>query len=1094
MNNDEVSRLGLLCLSTLILLAGSASHSRAQEEDEEKKDGAKLSAGTLASIKLRSIGPALMSGRIADIAVDPEEMNTWYVGVGSGGVWKTANAGTTWKAIFDKYGSYSIGCVTVDPSNRNTVWVGTGENVGGRHVGFGDGIYRSVDGGKSFVNMGLKASEHISKIVVHPQHSHLIYVAVQGPLWSAGGERGLYRSSDGGKTWEQILAKGEYTGVTDVVLDPKNPSVLYAATHQRHRTVWALVNGGPETGIHKSVDGGKTWRELKGGLPGGDKGKIGLAISQQDSRVIYATIELPGRKGGFWRSADGGESWDKRSDYLGGGTGPHYYQELYADPHRFDVLYQANVSLGRSQDGGKTWNSVESGAKHVDNHAVAFHPSDPDFILVGCDGGLYRSFDRGKTYDFFANLPLTQFYKVDVDYDYPFYNIVGGTQDNNTQYGPSRTRSSSGIVNSDWRPIIGGDGHDCAIDPKNPNLIYCESQQGNLRRYDRRTGEAVDIRPRSEKGEPDLRFNWDSPIHISPHSNKRIYHGSKKVHRSDDQGDSWTAISPDLSRNQNRLKLKVMDRVWSVDATYDFMAMSKYGNVTSISESPVVEGLIYAGTDDGLIQVTEDGGENWRRIERIFGIPEFAFVNDIKADRFDADTVYAALDNHKEGDFKPYLIVSKDRGKTWKNIGESLPERHLVWRIVQDHRKKELLFLGTEFGLFFTTNAGEKWIKLSGGVPNMAFRDVEIQRRENDLVGASFGRSFYILDDYSFLRSVSEEALKGNEFIVFPIRRALHYVPTRGAGSQGDSLYKASNPPHGAVFTIYRRDSFKSKKARRKEKEGKIKKQGGDVPTPSFEELAAEEKESKPELFVTIRDKEGKLVRRLAGPAGSGFHRVVWNLRRASIASAGSSRNLVPPGKYTMVLERNVKGTFETIGKPQRFSVTSISKPSLPAQDREEVAAFYDSVERLSRTVRGAANRTDEALEELAEINKAIKNARIAKVDLLERTHKLETQLRELREALSGDAIRSRFSEPSVPSIQRRLGGAGSGRGSTYGPTKTHRREYEIAAERFGEIHGDLQNLTGEEMDKLFIQLEKAGVPWTKGRPVPALKKQGSGE
>lgn len=1084
MNNNEPSCLGVL--TSLLLLVGCAGQLSAQtEKDKEKKGG--LNASTLSSIKLRSVGPALMSGRIADLALDPETLNTWYVGAGSGGVWKTENAGTTWKPIFDNYGSYSIGCITIDPSNRNNVWVGTGENVGGRHVGYGDGIYFSADAGNSFKNMGLKASEHISKIIVHPNRSDLIYVAVQGPLWSGGGERGLYMSSDRGKTWKQILAKGKFTGVTDVVMDPKNPSVLYAATHQRHRTVWALINGGPETGIHKSIDGGKTWRELKGGLPGGDKGKIGLAISQQDPRVVYATIELPGRTGGFWRTADGGESWEKRSDYAGGGTGPHYYQEIYADPHRFDVLYQANVHLGRTEDGGKTWGSAEGRRKHVDNHAVAFHANDPDFLLVGCDGGLYRSFDRGKTYDFFANLPLTQFYKVDVDYDYPFYNIVGGTQDNNTQYGPSQTRRSTGIHNSDWRAIIGGDGHDCAIDPKNPNIIYCESQEGYLRRFDRRTGESVSIRPRPEKGEPDLRHNWDSPIHISPHSNTRIYHGSKMIHRSDDRGESWTAISPDLSRDQNRLKLKLMDRVWSVDATYDFLAMSQYGNVTSISESPLVEGLIYAGTDDGLIQVTEDGGKNWRREERIFGIPELAFVNDIKADRFDPDTVYAALDNHKEGDFKPYLLVSRDRGRTWENIGKNLPERHLVWRMVQDHKSKGLLFAGTEFGLFFTLDSGKKWIKVSGA-PNIPFRDVEIQRRENDLVGATFGRSFYVFDDYSFLRSLSAEALKENEFIIFPIRRAKHYVQNFGPSSQGDGYYAASNPPFGAVFTIYRRDSFKSKKDQRKEMEGKITKQGGDVPTPSFEELAAEEKESKPTLILTIRDKEGNLIRRLAGPGGSGFHRVVWDLRRASLASSGGS-SLVAPGTYTVVLERNVDGKIETIGKPQKFSVASVSKPSLPIQDREEVAAYYDKVETLSRTVRGTANRTGEALEQVTEAIQAIKGARIDNPALLERAHKLERKLRDHQESLGGDAIRNRFSEPSVPSIMRRLGGAGSGRGSTHGPTKTNRREYEIAEERYSEIHDDLQKLTGDEMESFFKQLEKARVPWTKGRPAPHLKK-----
>ncbi|UCF14586.1 MAG: hypothetical protein JSW59_14320, partial [Phycisphaerales bacterium] len=459
---------GLLLVGLLICSV------HADEADEDKKES-KLSAGTFSGIKLRNIGPALMSGRISDIAIDPEQPNVWYVAAGSGNVWKTINAGTTWKPIFEDYASYSIGCVTVDPSNRYVVWVGTGENVGGRHVGYGDGVYKSLDGGKSFKNVGLKESEHIAKIVVDPRDGDTGYVASQGPLWSAGGQRGLYKTTDGGESWKQILSKGPYTGVTDLAIDPRDPDVLYAATHQRHRTVWALVNAGPESGIHKSTDGGQSWQQLKNGLPPADKGKIALAVSPIKPDVVYASIELAGRKGGFWRSEDGGESWSKMSDYISGGTGPHYYQEIYCDPHRFDVVYQANVRLGRTEDGGRTWQSAESRWKHVDNHAVAFHPSDPDFLLVGCDGGLYRSFDRGKTYGFFANLPLTQFYKVDVSYDEPFYYVVGGTQDNATQYGPARTGNSSGIRNSDWRAIIGGDGHDCAIDPNDPNIIYCES-------------------------------------------------------------------------------------------------------------------------------------------------------------------------------------------------------------------------------------------------------------------------------------------------------------------------------------------------------------------------------------------------------------------------------------------------------------------------------------------------------------------------------------------------------------------------------------------------------------------------------------------
>ena len=517
---------------TLILMSLVASALAVPAVAQDSQDDGQVDPAVFSALQLRSIGPAFMSGRIGDLAIDQRNPNTWYVAVASGGVFKTTNAGTTFEPIFDDYGSYSIGCVTIDPQQSNTVWVGTGENNGGRHIGFGDGIYVSHDGGKTFTNKGLKKSEHISKILVDPRNSKTVFAASQGPLWSPGGERGLYKSTDGGESWKRVLSAGPYTGVTDVVMDPKNPNVLYAATHQRHRTIWALLNCGPESGIHKSTDGGQTWTKLTEGLPGGEVGKISLGVSQQRPEVVYATIELPGRVGGFWRSEDYGQSWNKVSDFVSGGTGPHYYQELWVDPHRYDVLYQANNSFVRSVDGGRTWDVIEGDRKHVDNHAVAFHPHDRDFLLVGCDGGVYRSYDFCQTYAFCGNLPISQYYKVDVDYDWPFYHVAGGTQDNYSHYGPTRTNRVQGIVNSDWVKTIGGDGHDGAIDYEDPNTIYAESQQGFIRRYDRRTGEAVDIRPRPAAGQDDFRFNWDAPILISPHSHTRIYFGSQFLHRS----------------------------------------------------------------------------------------------------------------------------------------------------------------------------------------------------------------------------------------------------------------------------------------------------------------------------------------------------------------------------------------------------------------------------------------------------------------------------------------------------------------------------------------------------------------------------------
>src|SRR6056297_947038 len=707
---------------------------------QNKNDKELFTESTFSGLKLRNIGPAFMSGRIADIAIHPENNNIWYVAVGSGGVWKTNNSGTTWEPVFDNQNSYSIGCVTIDENNPHIIWVGTGENIGGRHVGYGDGVYRSDDGGKSWKNMGLKTSNHISKIIIHPENSNIVWVAAQGPLWTKGGDRGLYKTTDGGKTWKKTLGDNEWIGVTDLVIDPRNADCLYAATWQRHRNVAAYMGGGPGTAIYKSNDGGENWQKLEKGLPKSDMGKIGLAISPQKPDVIYAAIEEEQRTGGLYRSENRGASWTKMSDAVAGGTGPHYYQELYACPHQFDRIYLADVRMQVSEDGGKTFKRMGEEFKHSDNHSLTFRTNDPDYLLVGTDGGIYESFDRSKNWKYIPNLPITQFYKVAVDDAEPFYNIYGGTQDNSTQGGPSRTDDKRGITNADWEVVLFADGHQPATEPGNPDIVYAEWQQGNLVRVDRTTGEMVYIQPQPEEGEGSERFNWDAPILVSPHSPTRLYFASHRVWKSENRGDSWEPVSGDLTKNQERITLPIMDKTWSYNAPWDMDAMSNFNTITSLAESPVQEGLIYAGTDDGIIQVTEDGGANWRKImvDDLPNVPETAFVNDIKADLFDANTVYVVLDNHKFGDFEPYLYKSTDKGKSWTSIRGNLPEKTLLWRIVQDHKNKDLLFLGTEFGIYFTVTGGEKWARLKGGVPTISFRDLAIQRRENDLIGASF--------------------------------------------------------------------------------------------------------------------------------------------------------------------------------------------------------------------------------------------------------------------------------------------------------------------------------------------------------------------
>ena len=630
-----------------------------------------------------------------DIAVDPTKPQRWYVAAASGGVWKTENSGTSWTPIFDDQGSFSIGCVTLDPGNPLTVWVGTGENKSQRSVAYGDGVYRSDDGGKSWKNMGLKNSEHIGKILVHPKDSDVVFVAAQGPLWSAGGDRGLYKTTDGGKTWKAVLTVSEHTGATDVVLDPRNPKVMLAATHQRRRHVWTLINGGPESAIYKSTDGGETWRKVTRGLPTEDLGRIGLAVSPVAPDIVYATVEAANDAQGIFRSTDGGESWEKRSNYVAQGM---YYGELFADPKDVDRVYMVDVYNQVSDDGGKTFRRLGESNKHVDNHAIWIDPADTDHLIVGCDGGVYETWDRAANWEYKANLPITQFYRVDVDDSSPVYYVYGGTQDNNSLGGPSRTLTSNGAMNSDWFVTWGGDGFHTRIEPGNPNIVYATLQYGVLGRYDRRSGEAVLIKPQEGKGEPPLRWNWDSPLLISPHSPTRVYFAANRLFRSDDRGSTWTPISPDLTRQIDRNALKVMGKVWGPDAVAKSQSTSIFGNIVSLDESVKARDLLYAGTDDGLVQVSEDGGATWRKEEKFPGVPDMTYVSDLFASTHDANVVYAAFNNHKMGDFKPYLLRSADKGRTWTSIAGDLPARGSTWTFMEDPVDRDLWFVGTEFG------------------------------------------------------------------------------------------------------------------------------------------------------------------------------------------------------------------------------------------------------------------------------------------------------------------------------------------------------------------------------------------------------------
>jgi len=1059
-----------------------------------------MSAETFAGLKLRSIGPALMSGRVGDFAVNPKDRAHYFVAVCSGGLWKTVNAGTTWTPVFDTQGSFSIGCVAMDPRNPALVWVGTGENNSQRSVSFGDGVYRTRDGGKHWENMGLKESEHIGMILIHPRDSDTVYVAAQGPLWRAGGDRGLYQTTDGGKTWKRILHVSDDTGVNEVHMDPRDPDVLYASSYQRRRRVWTLINGGPESAIYKSTDAGKTWRKLTHGLPEVDKGRIGLDVSPANPDVVYAIVEAAGEEGGFFRSTDRGETWEKRNKYMT--TSPQYYNEIVCDPIDVDRVYALDTFLRVTQDGGKSFQRVPRQHRHVDDHALWIDPHNNDYLLVGCDGGVYDSYDRGENWHYKPNLPVTQFYRVSVDNSAPFYYVYGGTQDNSTQGGPSRTTNPAGITNEDWFITVGGDGYETKVDPEDPNIVYSQWQYGGLVRHDRRSGEIVDIKPREAPGEEPYRWNWDTPLIISPHNHKRLYFAANKLFSSDDRGDSWTVISDDLTRRLDRNALEVMGKLQSVDAVAKHHNTSWFGNSVALIESPLVEGLIYVGTDDGLVHVTEDGGQSWRTIQVFPCVPDQTYVSCLTASQHDADTVYATFDNHKNGDFNPYILRSRDRGQTWIPIMGDLPERDFVYTLAEDHVKPDLLFVGTEFGAYFTVDGGGQWIKLKGGMPTIAVRDMAIQKRENDLVLGTFGRGFYILDDYTPLRLVNKEHLEEQAALLFPVKDALRYIErsrlggSSGRGSQGASYYAAPNPPFGAVFTYYLKEKLTTRKERRKDAQKKAAKNGATLPYPSIDELRAEDEEKEPLIILTVRDDTGMIVRRIKGPRDKGIHRVAWDLRYPSSTptvlkpppdrppwARPPTGPLALPGAYTVEFAQEVDGVITPLGDSQPFEVVPLELATFAAKDRGEVMAFQKKVARLQRAVGGALKAAQETQTRINYIRKALTDTPAADPALVAEIHDLQQRLNVILTRLRGDRTLSKRQEPTPPSINERIQRVvGNQWNVTSAPTWTQRDAYRHAGGEFTQVLAELRSLIEEDLAGVEAKLESAGAPWTPGR------------
>ena len=1092
----SIVKMSVLCAAAafplLVLLA---------QEPADRPPQDPMSTRTFNDLKLRLIGPAFTSGRVAALAVDPSNRSRFFVAAASGGVWKTTNGGITFTPVFDSEGSYSIGAIALDPKNPSTVWVGTGENNSQRSVSYGDGVYKSDDAGRSWKNVGLKKSEHIGKIAIDPRNTDVVYVAAQGPLWGPGGDRGLYKTTDGGKTWKDILTISENTGVNDIAMDPRDPDVLYVSSYQRRRHVWTLIDGGPESAIYKSTDAGATWNKLKTGLPTVDLGKIGLAISPANPDVVYTTVEAAERRGGIFRSLDRGATWERMNPFDQGGM---YYGVIFADPKAVDRIYIPNTNLMVSDDGGRTVRRLGEKSKHVDNHVIWIDPRDTNYYLVGCDGGLYQSFDRGENWDFFPNLPITQFYDVAVDNALPFYNVYGGTQDNFSQGGPARTRSVSGIVNSDWFVTNGGDGFRSLVDPDDPDTVYAESQDGGLIRFNRKIGERITIRPPAGKDEEWMRQNWDTPFIISPHSHTRLYYGGNRLYRSDNRGDDWQPISPDLTRKIDRDSLPVMGKVWGPDAVAKNASTAPYGNISTVAESPKKDGLIYAGTDDGLIQVTENGGESWRKIETFPGVPEKTYVSRIVTSQHDVNTVYAAFDNHQSADFAPYLLKSTDAGRTWSSLKGNLPANGALYAIAEDFINPDLIFAGTEFGLYFTVNGGERWVQLKGGLPTIAVRDLAIQKHESDLVLATFGRGIYVLDDYSPLRTLKADALK-TDALTFAPRDTLIYAQSspiggRGKSFQGERYYAAPNPPYGTTLTYYLKDTLKTKRQMRQDAEREAARGGKTAAYPTREQLQGEQDEEAPATVVTIADAQGNIVRRLDGSATAGFHRVTWDLRYPAPVLAAPQRDETPvadeeegggqrgaptgylamPGTYNFTIAIRQDGVVKTVAAKQNFKVAAEGTSSMSAADRAALTDFQQKLSKLQRALSGANQSAGALKTRLGSLKRALRDAPSNSQRLVDETTTLEKRTDEVIWTFRGFPGQG---EGAKPGLTQRVN-AISGRQvmAATRPTRTQIDQYNLTADEFKVQFDKLKVLIETDLPRLEKAAESAGAPWTAGR------------
>lgn len=1080
-----------LCLIFVLLFSLNAAAQKNFEADSLKNI-------SLAGLTFRSIGPAVTGGRVVDIAVNPFNRSEYYVASGHGSLWKTTNAGTTFTPVFDGNKSYAIGCIKIDPTNTNVVWVGTGENNNQNNVIFGDGIYKTEDAGKTWNNMGLKESHQVGGIVIDPSNSNIVYAAAYGSSRVSGGDRGIFKTTDGGKTWENVLKISEFTGCYQVHMDQRYSNILYAVAHQRMRNLYTGVYGGPESGIYRSLDYGVTWEILKNGLPSEDVGRIGISISPVNPDILYAIIEATEKSKGVYRSTDRGASWTKQNSY--NASAPFYYHELYCDPKDVDRVYSDDTFIQVTVDGGKTWKNLGDDKKHVDNHALWINPNDNKHILAGCDGGVYETFDQGINWNFKSNIPIAEIYKVTTDNAEPFYNVYIGTQDNNSLGGPSRTISSAGILNQDWLFTNGGDGFETQVDWKNPNIIYSQSQFGGLVRFDKQSGENLFIQPQ-DFADTAYRYDWDAGFLLSKHDNKRLYIGGNKLMRSDDQGSTWREISWDLTRGVPKEMQKLMGQSWSID---QLARKSSMAQIVTIAESQLDENILFVGSGDGLIHFTTNGGINWAK-SSIPGLPEYARVHHIVASNFDKLVAYAACHNYMGGDYKPYIYKTTDGGKSWFSINSNLPENRSTFSIAEDHLDKNLLFLGTLYGVYFSNDGGKEWIPLKNGMPPTCVMDLDIQRRENDLVVSTFGRGVYILDDYSPLRFLSAETLK-KDAEIFPVKDALMFIPSnpfgfKGIAFQGASFYSAPNPEVGAVFTYYLKDEFKTLKEKRRDEEKKKQKDKEDINYPDYETLKSELEEPESYLLFTVTDEVGNVIRKIKTEVKKGVNRLVWNFRYPPFTPVSlepfdetvpwnepDKGYMVVPGKYFVSLSKFEDGKYTELVARQEFVCKPLKISTIPSEDKLALDAFNKKVAELTRAISGADAFRNELVKKISYLKKAVLDGADVPVTIYNNVLNLESDLRELNRKLNGDQLRARYEGGAPTSVKGRVDLiTGALWSTTAAPTNTFIKSYDEGANKLNEILNDLKSID-YNIKQIETELEKSGAPYTPGR-FPEWKK-----